>query len=905
MKQITALNNWDMKFSNINNEKIIPRKKYTFKKKYISVRSTIFFIKTYFKLYKYKNLFESLSPDYELSKEQKKAVISDENRNLVIAGAGTGKTSLMIAKAGYLIKKKKIDLDKVLLLSFGKEPQTVLEKRGKDFLDKNLNAHTFHSYGKQVCEEVLGKLVVTPLEHETRKHEDKKDSKLDKFICNELKKIDKKSPLYVQLIEYFSDYFVPAPNLEKDDSFQTLNEYQNYIRKIQKLTLNNETVKSYGELRVANFLAKNGIDYEYEKLWDREPKLGKQYRPDFTVYPKSSDGIIIEYFGVDRQHRTKPGILPEKYNWQMKSKIDFHKENETKFIDLYYYNLQEGNLEECLERQLREFGVEFSPIPVEVLIEKFNNQGYFDLFSKLSATFLKQFKSNQHSLENLREIYKDNPRFTAYLNIFEFILDAYEQHLTDTNTVDFSDMINEAINLLDSNTVERNLDWIIVDEFQDISKGRNQLISSLIKQNPAVKIMVVGDDWQSIYGFAGSDINLVRMFEQYFGNTIEMFLSKSFRFNNQINQFSQTFIMDKLYKRGSNVQIKKNIKVNKQTSSKKIHLHWSHKTEKNNTALSVSDIISRIEKDSLEDKLLILARYNHNLPKKDEIIEIKKIWGDNFECKSIHKAKGDEAEFVIITDMIGGSYSFPSEQQNDPLLSMVLSSTDDKDLEIKGEERRLFYVAVTRAKHEVHLISDISNPSIFVDEVLAYKNIGLDLISVWDDSYTPVVCPEIGCGGYIVNKKCSNSLLCTFEAPLCEKCSSPTTPTANAYKCSNFDCYFEYQKCNRQRDSYLSTNCNGVMVPRVPTKSKNDSKMFLGCSFFNTGHCDNRSYDQSANCPKCGYGKLEKRYKGGFMSKGQPFIACSSFNSQDKCDYTHSFTNGIYKNSNYLIDSYW
>jgi DNA helicase-4 len=210
MKQIKALNNWDMKFSNINNEKIIPRKKYTFKKKYISVRSTIFFIKTYFKLYKYKNLFESLSPDYELSKEQKKAVISDENRNLVIAGAGTGKTSLMIAKAGYLIKKKKIDLDKVLLLSFGKEPQTVLEKRGKDFLDKNLNAHTFHSYGKQVCEEVLGKLVVTPLELETRKHEDIKDNKLDKFIYNELKKIDKKSPLYVQLIEYFSDYFVPA-----------------------------------------------------------------------------------------------------------------------------------------------------------------------------------------------------------------------------------------------------------------------------------------------------------------------------------------------------------------------------------------------------------------------------------------------------------------------------------------------------------------------------------------------------------------------------------------------------------------------------------------------------------------------------------------------------------------------
>ena len=94
-------------------------------------------------------------------------------------------------------------------------------------------------------------------------------------------------------------------------------------------------------MRVANFLAKNSVDYEYEKEWNREPKLGNRYLPDFTVYPKSNDGIIIEYFGVDRQHNTKPGVLPEKYNWQMNSKIEFHTTNKTKFIDLYYYDLQE------------------------------------------------------------------------------------------------------------------------------------------------------------------------------------------------------------------------------------------------------------------------------------------------------------------------------------------------------------------------------------------------------------------------------------------------------------------------------------------------------------------------------------------------------------------------------------
>ena len=86
--------------------------------------------------------------------------------------------------------------------------------------------------------------------------------------------------------------------------------------------------------------------------------------------------------------------------------------------------------------------------------------------------------------------------------------------------------------------------------------------------------------------------------------------------------------------------------------------------------------------------------------------------------KAFTKQKGDEAEFVIIADLIGGRWSFRSEQQDDPLLGMVLANSDLKDLEIKGEERRLFYVAVTRAKHEVHLVSDFSNPSIFVDEIL-------------------------------------------------------------------------------------------------------------------------------------------------------------------------------------------
>jgi len=304
---------------------IVSRKRYTFKKKYLSITSSIFFIKVLWKLYKYKDFFNEISKQYPLSKEQKIATISEEDRNLVIAGAGTGKTSLMIAKAGYLLKKKKVDKEKILLLSYGKEPKEILKQRGLEHLNEDLNVHTFHSYGKQICEEVFGSMDVTQLEIEERKRDKNKESKLDIFIYNEIKKLSKDDPINIKLINYFSEYIVSPPNLEDEKSFQTLNEYQNYIKKIQKLTLNNEKVKSYGELRIANFLAKNSIDYQYEKEWDREPKLGNKYLPDFTVYPTSVDGIVIEYFGVDRQHNTKPGILPEKYNWQMNSKLNFIK----------------------------------------------------------------------------------------------------------------------------------------------------------------------------------------------------------------------------------------------------------------------------------------------------------------------------------------------------------------------------------------------------------------------------------------------------------------------------------------------------------------------------------------------------------------------------------------------------
>ena len=869
-----------------NIEKIQKRKSYTFKKRYFFLTSSIFFIKIWWKILKYKNYFDTISPDYPLTFEQKLAVLSEEKRNLVIAGAGTGKTSVMIAKAGYLIEKKKIHPDELLLLSFGKEPQELLKTRGKDYLKIDLNANTFHAYGLKLVKEVYPEIKLSKFDDSS------KSENLSNFIFKKLKSLKKDDVIFTLLVKYFSEYMAPPPNLE-EESFKTLNEYQNYIRTIQKLTLNGDNVKSYGELRIANFLATRGIDYEYERVWDGEP-LGNIYRPDFTAfYPNNkTKKITIEYFGIDRDGNTKPGILPKKYNSQMNSKKSFHNTQNTDFIALHYYDLQEGKLENKLDAELKKRGIVYQPISQQQLLEKFNERNYYDTFSKITNTFLTQFKSNQLKISDLKSKAGSDPRSNAYIEIFEWILHQYEQELKKDNAKDYSDMISDGIRILNENLAERKIKWIIIDEFQDISRGRTNLLYALIKQNPKVKILVVGDDWQSIYRFAGSDISLVQKFEYFFNNSVEFRLNMSFRFNSEINKFSQFFIMDKFYKRNSSVQIKKNIRVlkNRLVNPYKIFLHWRNLSSQKKE-VSISEVVERIKKNKNKDsdKLYVLARYNQNLPDEKEMIKIKKIWGENVSSMTIHKAKGEEAEFVIITDLHSSFLSFPSEHHNDPLLNLVLASYDKKDLEIKGEERRLFYVAVTRAKHEVHLISDWSNPSIFIDEILNYASKGANHIYEWGkENQNNSKCPE--CSGNVTGKKCSNSMFCDFKAPLCQVCNSPCV-LSNGYLFSCINCNFYYEVCKEQ-------GCNGQLIPKVPNNpSEKSEKIFVGCSNFNLKKCEYSSFEIDAVCPKCGDGNLVKRNK---KRNNVPFICCEMY----ECDFYLEFKNPIYKNS-HLVSEYY
>jgi len=872
----------------------------TFKSKYYTISSSIFFLRTWWRLRKNKELFEKLEDSlfgklegsYVLTEQQKLATLSDEQKNLVVSGAGTGKTSLMLAKTGYLLLRDKIETEDILLLAYNKDAASQLRGRGRELLGSKLNARTFHSFGNEITDIQKGDRDL-----------DQVNKKI--WIQNKIDKLPKNHSIHQKLIYYFANYLVPPPNVKK--IYKSLNEYSSYLKSVRKVTLNQDQVKSWGEYAISNFLFVHGVKYEYEKKWPNQ-SFGN-YHPDFTVFKESDpdNPIIIEYFGIDREGNVKPGIVKDLYNKQIQQKRDFHEKVKTDYIELFYYEIIEGNLIKKLESELLKRGVVLDKKSDEDLIEIFKEKEYYTHFAKLAAEFLEQFKSNQHSLKTLYEESKD-PRTTSFLNIFEWLYSEYENYLYKEEKKDFADMVNDATEALMNDSFITNFKWIIVDEFQDISAGRLRMIMELLRQSPKAKLMVVGDDWQSIYRFAGSDISLVTRFEKYFGRSVQFELTKSFRFNDHIKELSQIFIQQ------NKLQKKKTITVENEVGHHQIFIHWSSdqlmapskykQISGKQRFEKIKEVVTSLKKEDIykdmltNGSLLIIGRYKHDLPdggNKDgpQREELQEIWGiDNeLEILTVHRSKGLEYDYVLIVDMINGHYGFPSGQETDELMNLVLAPLGEADLLMKGEERRLFYVAMTRAKNQVHIISETPQPSEFIDEISTYTYKSNNLVSIClccEDS-APIKCNNCdGSGnlrkqthnkdGKLLSKPfygCSNHPICNERKEACPICEKILVISGSMLSCSSSECSGSIRKCTEYK-------CDGLLQRRVG----NDRNIaFWGCSNYYETKCEyyeKYTKNNEEDCPTgCG-GKI-------FRGKTMQFWGCRNyFDEKIKCKWRQS-----------------
>jgi DNA helicase-4 len=643
--------------------------------------------------------------------DQVNAIASDEDNTLLVAGAGTGKTTTILGKLAYLGDRVKILPKDILLLSFtGRAVKELNERIQQKFEGLSVKAQTFHSFGRWIISQATGKKPSLAFDH---------DADIKVFLnktFNEQLQDDK----YLRIaIEYFAYYFTPVI---LEPGFNSLNEYYRYVKTEENITLKKEFVKSRQEVMIANFLYLNGIAYEYEKPYEYETadKDYSQYKPDFFL---SDYNIYIEHFGVNRKGETKftnnsaqNKIHTAQYKESMKWKRELHSKYNTQLIETYSYEFTEKKWQEKLIEKLNKHKVKFQPRKAREVFESLSKDVDIKKIADLFNVFLGLSKSNGYSLQIIQSKInsRDVVRERVFFGLFKPIYEAYELHLKQTRTIDFNDMLIDATNFVNAGQVNLKFKYIIIDEFQDFSVSKYNLIKALCSQYSETKLFCVGDDWQSIFRFTGSDISLMTKFEESYGFTRKDQLVITNRFNDNLAVVSNKFILKNPNQLHKEVQ---SMKHEKDASVKILS-----KNRNNDIDHLLREVLSQLNNESgLEQKkssVFILGRYQHTCPPLLE--EYKNDYSNlTIDFLTVHSSKGSEADHVIIMDVISGRHGFPTEITDDPILEIVLS---EDEFYPHAEERRLMYVAMTRARHKVYIMTEDGKESVFVLELKGYQS---------------------------------------------------------------------------------------------------------------------------------------------------------------------------------------
>lgn len=692
----------------------------------------------------FQNMFKGIDDNIELDDEQIRAILSDEDSALIIAGAGTGKTTTMTAKVKYLVDIKKVDPSKILVMSYTKKATQELEKRILG--DFNIPAHitTFHSLGYEYIRNIFKNRKCSVVDFNDR------ETIFFDYFCEIFKNKNKLNDILdtfnitvTNMQWVFSKWFLQ--NYENYNTYEELIlEYKKYkINEVKSLpkgikgyidywvekrinqeniiTIQGELVKSASEAVIANFLYKNNIFYSYEKIYTELMDNNKIYKPDFTI-DIGGEEIYIEYFGLD----------DEKYNKNKKEKIKFHKEHNNKFIELDKTPLE--NIEKELSIKLQEFGIKLNKRSDEEIYSRILDNNKLSLIYPFKNFFYDVIDVIKESInrDNYQRIIKDyieklnsekEQAKKQYSYINEFYI-YYQRQLygAEIYKFDYSDLLyyaNKYIENLGINN-DLNFEYIIIDEYQDISQFKYELTKKTVDRNHA-KIYAVGDDWQSIYSFSGSRIEYIYNFKDYFKDAVIFRISRTYRNSQELLNVSGEFVMR------NPDQIKKYLESSKHLDKPIEFIYFDNGQEYE----TLKDIILNIHKNNPTHNILVLGRtnaiikrcfdtdyFNDELGTKISFIGYEDI---DLEGMTIHKSKGLTFDEVIV---IGLNKSFPSSDKEIYWITSLFRYPTINERIPYAEERRLFYVALTRTKNKVYLLvnRDEDKQSVFIREIKEISN---------------------------------------------------------------------------------------------------------------------------------------------------------------------------------------
>lgn len=736
-----------------------------------------------------------------LTSEQRLSVITDEDATLVLAGAGSGKTSVITAKAGYLIKSGIRTPKEILLLAFAKDAAKEMGDRIEHRCGVSLEVRTFHALAYDIIGEVEGRKPAL-VAHAT---DEKAYLALIKEILKDL--VGAASIVSKYIIGWFC-----CDNWEEKNEwdFQQKHDYYTYIEKSDLRTLQGEQVKSFEELMIANWLYENGVEYEYEPNYEYhiEDTKRRDYCPDFRL---KKSGVYIEHFGVRRKKlndgsyrfETAPFVDREEYLAGMEWKREVHRKYQTTLIETFSYERQENRLLEGLAEKIKPFERLSPRSPVE-MFDRVIELNQADGFIHLLGVFLRHYKGGGYNFsdcEDKGKLLNLGRRATAFMVIFKGVYQEYQKRLG--KRIDFEDMILRATHYVESGQFNSPFHHILVDEFQDISRSRGKLIKALKDQNRDNRIFAVGDDWQSIYRFAGADITLMRNFGDTFGGSFDgksgihrtIDLGRTFRSVDKVAYAARDFILK------NPSQIQKTIIPAGTTTQQAIQIV---PTFRHNVDEKLRDVLKKIAtQTALEGKfasVLLLGRYRYVCP--NNLVDLQREFTNlNLSFQTIHSSKGTEADHVIVLNLYRGRTGFPSEIVDDPLLGLVSPQAEHFE---NAEERRVMYVAMTRARYSLTLMSSSSRPSAFVSELLK------DLKYENEDLKLKKICGE--CGGDFIAfptkngdtwYRCQHAKLCGHSLPACTACGIGLPERKIDEEIALCSCGASFSSCPECRDGWL------------------------------------------------------------------------------------------------------
>jgi len=431
---------------------------------------------------------------YPLDEDQRMAVVKDDKHNLVIAGAGSGKTSVIASRIAYLIRRKdKVEKDRILALAFTRVAAEEMRKRLLNEYSIDIEISTFHALGRNIIYEEMGikpKLLFNGSEKQKRELIDN--------IFNEVLKEKKFQDILVDYLAYHSEQEVDEATFEEKE------EYYKYMRNKNYSTLNDIVVKSIAERDIGNFFFLHNVDFEYEPLveWVDESDEDKEYHPDF--YLPEYD-IYIEHWGLNRDFEVPEwfSISSEEYLELRDWKLSQFEKYQKILIETWDYERFNNELIRNLKEKLIETNssIKFEPLSYQELIERtFEFKEKQNEIVKLVGNFIEIAKCNFFMVEDIAERIKLK-EFSRKQKLFgQLALEVYkryQEYLKKEERIDFNDMINLAVELIKTNPEKylNRYDHVLVDEFQDISHQRMELIRCFVNENSNTKLFCVGDDW--------------------------------------------------------------------------------------------------------------------------------------------------------------------------------------------------------------------------------------------------------------------------------------------------------------------------------------------------------------------------------------------------------------------------